>query len=134
MQDPVSNRHSRVTRLALLLPAFLFSACSVLDEGGCVDIGSYGIHVTVEDSLSEGPISSVPSLAVVDGDYTETHPQPNGAGAVTFLAAFERPGRYDVTVSAAGYQDWNRNNIVVGRQPGRCGYLTSTQLTARMAN
>ncbi len=131
-QESIADKHPRARRLTLVLGAFLLSGCSIFEGADCLPIGTYGIHVVVEDSLSGGALSASPSLTVVDGSYTETQPQPNGAGGITFLAALERPGSYDVTVRATGYQDWTQSDVLVTRQPGRCDYLTSTRLTARM--
>lgn len=133
-RQTVFSDRFQVRRLALVLPVFLLSACSIFEDGDCVALDAYGIHMTVEDSISGGAITSIPSFTAVDGDYTESLPQPNGIGGITFVAAFERPGTYDVTVRAAGYQDWIRNDVLVGRQPGKCGYLTTAQLRARMVN
>lgn len=115
------------------LAAFFFSACGIFTGTDCNAVAGYALRVAVTDSATGLPPTTVPSLTVTDGDFSETHPSPDlGGGSLNeFLAAKERPGEYRVLVRAAGYADWQRNGIRVQRR-GECRVIETVLVNARV--
>jgi hypothetical protein len=96
----------------------------------CEDVERPAIALIVLDLATQGPLGS-DSIVVVtaDGSYSDTirftnvRPDP-----VTHLQlAHERPGLYDIRISAAGYETWARNDIRV--RGGRC-HVNTVDVTA----
>lgn len=116
----------------MLLPVGLAS-CGILFSSDCVSIGVYGVSAYVTDAVTNGLPSSTPSLRLVDGSYVEEIAKPEPfPGQPVFLAASERPGTYRLTISAVGYQDYVRENIVVRRESGGCRYLKPVRIDAAL--
>lgn len=126
--------HRMIIRAAILGCASLtLSSCGVFVGSDCHDVAGYALRVTVTDSLTGQPPTSVPSLTVTDGAFSEVHPTPDLGGGNTneFLAARERPGVYEIVVRAAGYVDWTRSAITVGRG-GDCAVIQTALVGARL--
>jgi hypothetical protein len=114
--------------MALVLLAsgcdFVFAPCTSNEKAG--------ITITMMDSVTQGPVvADSVTVMIVDGSYADTirftnvRPDP-----VTHLPlALERPGVYDVSISATGYRSWVRNDIRV--RDGRC-HVETVRATARL--
>lgn len=125
----------RLSSAAVLGTAILaLSACDIVESGGPICTAQFvsGLHVSVQDSVTGAPAASGARLTAVDGSYRDTvsapaqRPDLNGQ---VLLAAGERPGSYDVTVSKTGYLDWQRSNVVVTAD--EC-HVIPVALTARL--
>jgi hypothetical protein len=105
------------------------SGCEVLGIA-CETKEIPGILLTVTDSASGGPVAAPDVLIeVMDGSYRESFRQSvTGPGNAAGLA-YERPGTYEVIVTAEGYHTWLRQGIRV-RQDG-C-HVRRVDLTARL--
>lgn len=97
------------------------------------DVGRFAVIVAVTDARTGGPPSSRATLVVTDGTFNETvqGPEPGTTSRVTIAAAAERPGTYDLTVSAAGYRTWTQAAVRVARG-SRCDRLQTANLAARL--
>ncbi len=107
----------RAAVLALVLPAI--AACSA-DHYSIA-----GLRMEIRDAVTGAPAAMNVTLEVRDGDYLET---VNGAeiwmgarpeDALVLMAADDRPGRYDITITSAGYEPWVRTGVVVRRTDER---------------
>ena len=72
--------------------------------------------ITVEpvDAATGQSISQQATLIAMTGTYTDTA-SVQTTGVPTISAAHERAGTYTVIVKHPEYRDWERSNIVVGR-------------------
>ena len=72
--------------------------------------------ITVEpvDAATGQSISQQATLIAMTGSYADTA-SVHTTGVPTISAAHERPGTYSVIVKHPDYRDWQRANIVVGR-------------------
>lgn len=118
----------RTRHLPLVMVAtFGLQSCSWM-EGDCILIGVYAVNAYVTDASTRGIPTSTPTLLLVDGAYREEVSRPSpGSNPLSYAAGVERPGRYQVTVRADGYQTFVRNDVVVGRR-GKCDYLQGVRL------
>jgi hypothetical protein len=111
-----------------LLTTLTLTACGIADPVVCTTISVPGLAVTVKDSASGAAPAGPGSLVAVDGAYRDSvvtaFPSSDG---LTFYAASERTGMYDVTVREAGYRDWTRTGI---RVRGDVCHVTTVHLTA----
>jgi hypothetical protein len=116
--------------LASLLIAVL-SACESLGVRHCDDILIPGIRVTVVDSVS-GAIIDVPDGAVIasSGAYADTARLPDRGPRGVFFVVDDRPGIYQVRVTAAGYAAWHREGVRVP-QADRC-HVQTVDVVARL--
>ena len=107
-------------------------ACdSAVGPGACTAIALPALDVTVLDSLTEAPLASGARVIARDGAYADTSVTAPAGSSGPELAvqglAYERAGRYSVTVERAGYQPWRRDGVVVRR--GSC-HVETVRLTA----
>ncbi len=113
--------------LRLLLAAALSlgtAACA------CTDEGSFAVNVRVVDAATGASRADGATLVVREGAYADS--MTGGPGSPPVLAAApEREGTYEVTVRRAGYRDWTRSGVRVGRG-GSCNGLRSALLTAEL--
>lgn len=111
----------------LIIAGFGLQSCSWM-EGDCVLIGVYAVNAYVTDAGTRGIPSSTPTLILVDGAYREVVSAPSpGSNPLSYSAGVERPGRYQVTVRADGYQSFVQNDVIVSRR-GKCNYLQGVRL------
>ena len=122
----ILNR-SRRPVFVLLFGALALQSCSWM-EGDCILIGVYAVTAYVTDASTRGIPASTPTLILVDGAYREdvSTPFPRD-NSLSYAGGTERPGRYEVTVRANGYQDYVRSDVVVGRG-GKCNTLQGVRL------
>ena len=86
--------------------------------------------ITVEpvDAATGQSISQQATLIAMTGTYTDTA-SVHTTGVPTLSAAHERAGTYTVIVKHPEYRDWERSNIVVGRD--QC-HVQTIRLKAEM--
>ena len=116
-------QHAAVAGLAM-------HGCIVIIGDECLHDSRSGIVVVVFDQTTGLTPRSVPSLAVSAAGYEERLSRPN-LSPNGFAAAEERTGVFDVTVSAVGYQDWERRAVRVDRI-GHCDAISTVHLDARL--
>lgn len=91
----------------------------------CADISIPAITVIALDSRSRQPISVRGLVIARDRSYADT---ADALGTPPVYAlAFNRAGKYDVTVEVAGYQRWHADGVVVS--PSGCN-VSSVPLAA----
>lgn len=104
---------SRPSALLLLPTLLALAACSAehpVSLAGCTEDLRPGLVVTPVDALTDTPAVQHAVLTVRDGDYVERSDRVwNGA----LYAAWERPGTYDVVVTARGYRAYQAEGVVV---------------------
>lgn len=124
----------QVPRGLLTLFAFVFGACDALDSPPvyCTDNFVWGLQVEVQDSVASAPSASGAQLIARDGAYADTASYPPSRpdlDNLPLVAAGERAGTYTVTVTKAGFIDWERSNVVVTAD--EC-HVQPVALTARL--
>ena len=114
-------------RFAIVLAALLAQGCD-FPLGVCTDQLVYGIDVTVRDSVTDERLSTDPSGILIDGPYRETM-EP--AGPSRLWGAPERPGTYDIEITADGYRTWNRKGVEVEMEWDGC-HVETVEIEAGM--
>lgn len=114
-------------RSAIVLAALLVHGCDFPLLGVCTDQLVYGITVTVRDSATGELLGSDPSGVLTDGSYRETM---ESAGP-SLWGAPERPGTYDIEITAEGYRTWNRKGVRVEMEWDGC-HVETVKLEASM--
>ncbi len=117
-------------RFAIVLSALLVHGCDLFPLGVCTDQLVYGIIVTVRDSVTGERLGSDPAGLLTDGSYRETM-EP--AGHSRLWGAPERPGTYDIEITAQGYRTWNRRGVEVEMEWNGC-HVETVELEARMVS
>jgi hypothetical protein len=125
-----SRRLAKGAALATLTAAL--SGCDLLlDSRACPTVALPAVSVRVVDSVTGASAATGARLVVRDGAYAdsssdETEPGPQ---VDALVAAIERPGTYEVTVSKPGFRDWTQRGVRVTE--GECNVRTAN-LTARL--
>jgi hypothetical protein len=119
----------------------ILSVCAcgrALDPLACTEELRYGLNVTVVDSIT-GAAPPAAQLLVHSDTYAEDsglqHAAalgPSGPVVLVIGAAGERPGRYDLTVSSPGYNDWTKSGVEVTRADA-C-HVRPVAITARLTH
>lgn len=115
-------------RFAIVLSALLAHGCDLFPLVVCTDQLVYGIEVTVRDSTAGELLSVEPTGVLTDGSYRETM---EAVGTSTLWGAPERPGTYDIEITAQGYRTWNRQGVEVEMERNGC-HVETVELEARM--
>ncbi len=115
-------------RFAIVLAALLVHGCGFPLLGVCTDELVHGINVTVRDSLTGELLGSDLAGMLMDGSYRETM-EPAGPGRLQ--GAWERPGTYDVEITADGYRAWNRKGVEVQMEWDGC-HVETVELEVSM--
>jgi hypothetical protein len=110
--------------LPFLTSVFFINGCDSLIGTVCTDEAVSGLAVQVRDSLTGLPAGFGATVTARDGTYSETLEFAGIIDSTTFFGAFERPGRYTIDVTRAGYTPWQRSNVVVAS--GRCHVIPVT--------
>lgn len=120
-----------VTLAFALLGGACSSASGIFDPGTdtvCTLEARPGIALTAFDSVSGQGLSTVGTVIAQDGSHSDTAFASPGT-PVRYSMAYERPGRYTVTVSMDGYRAWKADSIFVTRDA--C-HVVTVQLNARL--
>ncbi|MYB05748.1 MAG: hypothetical protein F4Y24_05275 [Gemmatimonadetes bacterium] len=115
-------------RFAIVLSALLVHGCDLFPIVVCTDQLVYGIEVTVRDSTTGELLTSDPTGVLTDGVYRETM---EAIGPGSLWGAPERPGTYDIEITAQGYRPWNRQGVEVVMDRDGC-HVETVELEARM--
>ncbi len=115
-------------RFAIVLAALLVHGCGFPLLGVCTDELVHGIKVTVRDSVTGELFDSDPAGMLMDGPYRETM-EPAGPGRL--WGAPERPGTYDIEITAVGYRAWSRKGVEVQMAWDGC-HVETVELEASM--
>ena len=116
-------------RFAIALSALLLHGCDLFPITVCTDELVYGIQVTVRDSMTGELLSVDPTGVLTDGVYRETM---EAIGPSSLWGAPERPGTYDIEITAQGYRTWTRQGVEVEMEPNGC-HVEPVKLEAGMA-
>ncbi len=122
-------------RVALLFVFPLLGACQAMDPGfACTAVAVVGLQITVRDSLSGQLLRDSLRVRATDGGYAEEL-LPGGVvdsvvnGTLLFrdwIGAYERAGRYTVTVQRPGYLTTAVGALVVTRDQCHVQTVTAT--------
>ena len=115
-------------RFAIVLSALLVHGCDLFPIGVCTDELVYGIQVTVRDSMTGELLSVDPTGVLTDGSYRETM---EAVGPSSLWGAPERPGTYDIEITAEGYRTWTRQGVEVEMERNGC-HVEPVKLEAGM--
>ena len=99
------------------MPCLLFAAACDNGVGGslaCPAIAEPAVVVWLTDALTGDPVRGA-TATLREGSYIETMSEVDGA----YRGGLERPGTYDLLVTAAGYVDETRTGIAAAALP--CG-------------
>ena len=115
-------------RSALGLLALAAACSNDLPTGPCTADRRPGIVVTIRDGTTGEPVADRALGQVEDHRHAEPLEPYGYEGTPSVLAsraaAFERPGTYEVTVFASGYEPWVRSGVVVDETRDGCHVLT----------
>ena len=90
------------------------STCPVTDA-----LAPFAFRVSVRDSSTSEWLSAM--VRVNDGAFSATlipGPSARGGNPDGYYGVQDRPGTYTVTVTSAGYREWQRTGVVVKRGTG----------------
>jgi hypothetical protein len=118
---------------SVLTPMRAVLADSTLVNVVCTVLLQPAIQLTVVDSASgQSALLRAINISIRSGGLRDTVFVPSiSAGAPPFTVglAYERPGSYDLTVSAAGYREWTRSGVVATND--LC-HVVTVPITARL--
>jgi hypothetical protein len=107
------------------------AGCSIVSDpfNGtvCTTDFRYGITVHVLDSLTNAPAASGAKLVAKSGTYADSTTGTFPGSTDALVAAGEHSGTFTVTITKAGYKDWVKTGVVVGK--GEC-HVEPVTLTA----
>ncbi len=89
----------------------------------------YGLKITAWDVSTHELVDSTPTGTLTAGTYREM--MEAGWNDAVLLGAGERPGSYDVEVTAPGYRPWRRTDVEVRMGRNEC-HVELTALDAFM--
>lgn len=109
--------------------AFLGGACDVLSPTNCTDIALAGLAISIVDIETGSPIvADDVRVEVRDGLFVEV--AEGSSNELDLAMAFERTGRYEIHVTAAGYLPWDTTGVRVRRTDDGCHVNTVTVTAA----
>jgi hypothetical protein len=89
------------------------SGCANPTDIVCTEQAVSGLSVQVRDSITGLPAGAGATVLATEGAYQETLTYGGTADPAGFHGAIERPGRYRIDITRAGYQPWTRADVVV---------------------
>ncbi len=97
---------------ALVPAGLLLAGGCLLDTTpvACTAEARPGLSVTVLDEPTARPLLTGVTVTARDGAHAESVTTSFGG---LYSLAYERPGRYDLTVTHADYRPWTRTGVVV---------------------
>jgi hypothetical protein len=114
------------TLVAPVVLAVVIAACNgTRTDVACTLEARAGINVTVVDSLSGREVAGSSGIAREEAFADTLESIEPGQ----LFGVFERPGTYDVTVTAPGYRPWRVTGVTVGAD--EC-HVIPERLTARL--
>ncbi len=119
------HMHKGMRTLGAVLLATALAGCEGLFAPTCLAIISPAIQLRVLDSVTGAVIGTPVQSIARDGAYADTGRTPSNRPDVvpgTFDLAYARAGYYSVSISGAGYREWQRVGIRVST--GECGVNT----------
>lgn len=117
-------------RWSTILAGLLLSGCGIFGTGDCTSELAPAIRLRIRDADTRQKPGIGSTILVTDASYAESSPPP-GTDPVSldeYGFAFERAGRYAISVKTAGYRDWSRTGIEVGW--AGCGHVSTKTVTA----
>ena len=134
MINDVVRALTGVTQFRLVCLSFTvaMSGCDLLGiETKCEAILVPGIVVAVVDSTSNSPITNeVVTVVATDGAYADTATSAHSFREDEIPVVEDRPGTYNVSISAPSYRTLTFNGVVV-RKRDDC-HVATTRLNARL--
>lgn len=114
----------RLFRLLATTGAALLGGCGIFTAPEtCASINGPGLAVTVFERGTMNSLIRGSLITARVGDHVEVLDLRGEVGVGgTAVMAWERTGRYQVTVERTGYERWQRDGIAVER--GKCGMET----------
>jgi len=109
----------------------MLASCQLF-TGDCTTAGRPALVIRVTDAETGDPPEGESKITITDGTWTEVHEGLPDPILGQYAAAFERPGTYSVLIETPGYQNWNREGVIV-RRTGSCDHLATVSLTAAIA-
>lgn len=114
--------------------ALLLGLCGTAcddDPVTCLTVYQPGFIVTITDSLSGEPRSEIATAIVTDGAFVDTLVPYlfSASGEVAKAGAYERPGTYDLLVTAPGYLEYRRTGLQL--TAGEC-HVRTLEVDARL--
>ena len=119
-----------LTLTGLLTIVSSLSACNI-GSYACTDSVEPGIVLEIRDSVSGAGLAAHALATVVDGGFTDSLRFVSDPDSAYQYGLDERAGTYNLTVSAAGYQQWTLNSITV--PDGAC-HVQTVRLLARLTS
>jgi hypothetical protein len=88
----------------------VLTGCDILARD-CESVLVFGIGITLQDSITGGPALADEIIVIArDGEYVETevvHANRQDPGRISIVE--DRPGSYQITVTATGYSPWTKD-------------------------
>ncbi len=122
---------SKITVLVRALSLCALSACGNPFAGECSLVSSYGIIVTVTDSVTSQALPTRATVQFIDGEYVSESQLPSQDAPTEYAGAYARPGIYEVVVRANGFVERRFANVRVGTT-GRCNKVSTVRVNARL--
>ena len=97
----------------LALVVAVVSACEFDGSYACTTEAVSAFAMEIRDSISGQGLAARSVATVADGGFSDTLALVPDADSAYRSGVYERAGTYDVTVTAAGYQTWTLQNVVV---------------------
>jgi hypothetical protein len=120
---------SRVLGLIALLVVVVAACDNFIGARVCDSSAIPAVTVEVRDSVSGQSAAAGATLLVVSGAYRDSVTYPDLAdGRISISAAYERPGKYLVTVTKPGYAEWR---TIAWAREGDC-HVETVRFIARL--
>jgi hypothetical protein len=102
-----------------------------LTDVECTAVGNFSVIVTVSNAQTGERPETALMIILSDGQVADTASYPASVGNPFELGVgLERTGTFSVSVTAAGYAPWTKDNVVVPRNS--CGGAVTQRFDARL--